>query len=50
VLYYIKLTKFVKLTNFGILEDFHVLYYIKYTKFDKFSYIGILKHLCVYTT
>jgi len=32
VLYYLKVTKFVKLDKFGILEDFRVLYYIKITK------------------
>jgi len=43
VLYYIKVTKFVKLANFCILEDFGVLYYIKVTKFVKFAYSGISK-------
>jgi len=41
VLYYIRITKFVKPANFCILEDLHVLYYIKYTKFDKLAYTGI---------
>jgi len=41
VLYYIKVMKFVKPANFGILEDLHVLYYIKYTKFDKLAYTSI---------
>jgi len=40
VLYYIKVTKFIKLVTLGILEDFRVLYYIKVSKFVKLAYIG----------
>jgi len=32
VLYNLKVTKFVKLDKFGILEYFRVIYYIKITK------------------
>jgi len=39
VLYYIKVTKFVILSKFGLLEDFRMLYYIKVTKFVKLAYI-----------
>jgi len=42
--------KFVKLANFGILEDFCVLYVIKYTRFDKLSYMVFLKIFACYTT
>jgi len=31
VIFYIKVMKFVKLTKFGLFEDFRVLYYIKVT-------------------
>jgi len=37
VCYYIKVTKFVKLANFNILEDFRVLYYIKFMNFVKLA-------------
>jgi len=40
VLYYIKVTKFVKLSKFGLFEDVRVLYYIKVPKFVKLAYIG----------
>src|SRR3954468_230681 len=49
VLYYIKVTKFVKLQcivileDFNILEDFRVLHYIKVTKFVKLANFDILE-------
>jgi len=43
VLYHIKVTKLVKLANFGILEDFCVLYYIKVTKFIKHANFNFLE-------
>jgi len=42
VLYYIKVTKFVKLAYIGKLKDFRVLYYIKVTKFFKLCNVGLL--------
>jgi len=35
VVYFIKVTKLVKLIKFGLFEDFRVLYYIKVLKFIK---------------
>jgi len=35
VLYYIKVTKFIKLPKLGLFEEFCVLYYIKFTMFLK---------------
>jgi len=43
VLYYIKVTMFVKLAYVGICEDIFMPYYIKVTKFLKLAYIGILE-------
>jgi len=43
VLYYIKFTKFVKLANFSLSEDFSCsILYIKVTKFVKLSKFGLL--------
>jgi len=50
VLHYIKFTKFDKLSNFGLLEDFCVLYYIKVTKFVKLVKFGFWKIFVCYTT
>jgi len=37
VLYYIKVTEFVKLAKVGLLEDFRVLYYVNVTEFVKLA-------------
>jgi len=50
VLYYIKVTMFVKLGYIGILEDFRVLYYLKVTKFVKLAIFGLWKLFVCYTT
>jgi len=47
VLYYIKVTKFDKLSKLGPFEDFRVLYHIKVTKFVKLTNFGILEDFCV---
>jgi len=47
VLYYIEVTKFVKLAYIGKLEDFRVLYYIKVTEFFKLANVGLLGDYCV---
>jgi len=49
VLYYIKVTKFVKLANFNILEDFRVPY-IKVKNFVKFAIFVFIKIFMCYTT
>jgi len=50
VCYYIKVTKFVKLEKYYILEDFRELYYIKVTKFVKLSKIGPFEDFLCFTT
>jgi len=50
VLYYIKVTKFVKLGYIDILEYFRVLYYIKLTKFIKVANFSLWKIFKCYTT
>jgi len=48
VLYYIKLTKFVKLAKFSLSEDFScAILYIKVTKFVKLAKFGLLEDLRV---
>jgi len=50
VLYYIKVTKFVKNPYTGISDDFCVLYYIKVTIFLNLQTVVILKIFVCYTT
>jgi len=51
VLYYKKVTKFVKNSYIGISEDFCVLYYIKVTKFFlNLQTLAILEIFVCYTT
>jgi len=50
VLYYKKVTKFVKNLYICILEDFCVLYYIKFTIFLNLQTLVILKIFVCYTT
>jgi len=46
VLYYIKVTKFVKLAQFCLFKDIHVLDYIKVTMLVKLTYFGIFTEFC----
>jgi len=46
-IYYINVTKFVKLAKFGLFTDFRGLYYIKGKKFDTHAYIGIFENFRV---
>jgi len=50
VLYYVKVTKFVKLLKFGPILDFCVLYYVKAMKFGKLENLVIWKIFVCYTT